>query len=112
MILSFMDRRGTHIFKAPSPVWGYLPQINEWAGIHLVWECERVGGEDHIPIFRAIPVYDGERLMVFADEGESKKAAKEKAATKMALSGLCVSFWCFSVLNSAAQAQARVGSLQ
>ncbi|KAI9057769.1 Sec1-like protein [Trametes sanguinea] len=32
---------------------------------------------------------DGERLEVFADEGESKKAAKEKAATKMALSGHC-----------------------
>ncbi|KAI8990603.1 hypothetical protein BD414DRAFT_305656 [Trametes punicea] len=89
MITSFMDRVGTYTFKQPSPVWGYLPQVNEWGGIHLVWECERIGGEDHIPVFRAVPVYGGERLEVFAALGESKKAAKEKAAALMALSGHC-----------------------
>ena len=52
----FLERTGDHVFRAPSPVWGYLPQLNEWGGIHLVWETERVGGQDHVPTFRAIPV--------------------------------------------------------
>ncbi|KAJ8483147.1 hypothetical protein ONZ51_g4898 [Trametes cubensis] len=70
-------------------MWGYLPQLNQWGGTALNWETERVGGKDHIPIFKAIPVYHGERLEVFAAQGESKKAAKENAAALMAQSGHC-----------------------
>ncbi|KAI0360966.1 hypothetical protein OH77DRAFT_1467993 [Trametes cingulata] len=89
MITSFMDRVGTHQFRMPSPVWGYLPQLNEWGKTSLVWEVQRVAGKDHIPVFKAVPVYEGERLEVFAALGESKKAAKERAAELMALSGHC-----------------------
>ncbi|KAI0778776.1 hypothetical protein BD413DRAFT_466402 [Trametes elegans] len=91
MISSFLDRQGNTQFRQPSPLWGYLPQINEWGKTALEWEIERVGGKDHVPVFKAIPVYEGERLEVFAGMGESKKIAKEKAATAMALSGHCVS---------------------
>ena len=52
----FFEREGKHIFREPSSVWGYFPQLNEWGSIHLVWEAERVGGQDHLPQFRAIPI--------------------------------------------------------
>ncbi|PIL31393.1 hypothetical protein GSI_06094 [Ganoderma sinense ZZ0214-1] len=85
----FLERVPTVQFREPSSVWGYLPQLNEWGSIYLVWDTERVGGADHIPQFRAVPVYRGERLEVFAGMGLSKKAAKEEAAKQMALSGHC-----------------------
>lgn len=53
---TFTDRQGEKVFRAPSSTWGYLPQINEWGGIDLEWFTERVGGKDHIPIFRAFPI--------------------------------------------------------
>ncbi|EJF67230.1 hypothetical protein DICSQDRAFT_142789 [Dichomitus squalens LYAD-421 SS1] len=91
--LVFLERIGTHIFREPSSVWGYLPQVNQWGGIRLEWEAERIGGLDHLPWFKATPIYNGERLEVFSAFGTSKKAAKEEAAKMMALSGHCV-FWC------------------
>ncbi|KAH9897806.1 hypothetical protein C8Q73DRAFT_833912 [Cubamyces lactineus] len=89
MIMSFLERVGTHQFQEPTPMWGYLPQLNQWAGTALQWEIMRDGGEDHIPLFKAIPIYHGERLEVFAAHGVSKKAAKENAASRMARSGHC-----------------------
>ncbi|RPD57125.1 hypothetical protein L226DRAFT_607413 [Lentinus tigrinus ALCF2SS1-7] len=88
---SFMDRRPetNHEFREPSSVWGYLPQLNQWAGTKLVWEVDRAGGEPHLPTWTAIPIYEGERLEVFKASGTSKKAAKEAAAKLMALSGHC-----------------------
>ena len=105
-----MERVGTHTFTEPSIVWGYLPQINEWSKGLLEWSTNRVGGEDHIPIFSATPIckfqYNqsslrcssnvayldrGEVLENFTAVGPSKKAAKEAAARLMALSGHCVS---------------------
>ncbi|EIW64144.1 uncharacterized protein TRAVEDRAFT_41560 [Trametes versicolor FP-101664 SS1] len=95
MFSSFLDRVGKYQFHPAQPMWGYLPQVNQWGSTALEWEVERIGGKDHIPIFKAIPVYEGERLEVFAGVGDSKKAAKEKAAEQMALSGHCVrrSIW-------------------
>ncbi|KAI0756291.1 hypothetical protein C8Q80DRAFT_21308 [Daedaleopsis nitida] len=90
----FMDRKGTYVFREPSSVWGYLPQLHEWAmktRVELTWEAERIGGKDHMPDFKAIPVFMGERLEVFAAYGPSKKEAKEEAARLMATSGHCVS---------------------
>ena len=52
----FLERIGTQQFRQPSIVWGYLPQLNEWAGIHLEWESERVGGQDHVPLWKATPI--------------------------------------------------------
>ncbi len=105
----FLERVGKHVFTQPSSVWGYLPQLNEWGGIHLVWETERVGGPDHVPHFRAVPVCEyilyhrlcsvadhrscqdrEERLEVFAAMGTSNKVAKEESARLMATSGHCV----------------------
>ncbi|KAH9849265.1 hypothetical protein C2E23DRAFT_888445 [Lenzites betulinus] len=90
MLTSFLDRVGRHEFRQPSIVWGYLPQLNEWGKTALEWEVDRVDGADHVPIFKATPVYEGERLLVFAAMGGSKKAAKERAAELMALSGHCL----------------------
>lgn len=56
---SFLERSGTYTFIEPSTVWGYLPQLHEWAmkaRVELGWEAERIGGKDHIPDFQAIPV--------------------------------------------------------
>ncbi|TFK81168.1 hypothetical protein K466DRAFT_348820 [Polyporus arcularius HHB13444] len=89
MLPSFLDRQGTETFREPSSVWGYLPQLNEWAGSKLEWFAERVGGKDHQPEFEAFPIYDGERLEVFKALGKSKKAAKEEAARLMCTSGHC-----------------------
>lgn len=107
-----MERNGTHVFTEPSSVWGYLPQINEWSKGLLEWSTNRVGGADHIPVFSATPICKfrcylsslrcfsntavarldrGEVLENFTAVGPSKKAAKEAAATLMALSGHCVS---------------------
>ena len=52
----FLERTPTIQFREASSVWGYLPQLNEWGSIHLVWETERVGGPDHVPHFRAVPI--------------------------------------------------------
>ncbi|KAI0334334.1 hypothetical protein GY45DRAFT_28978 [Cubamyces sp. BRFM 1775] len=90
MIMSFLDRVGTHQFEPPTPLRGYLPQLNQWAGTALRWETVRSGGQDHIPIFTAVPVYHGERLEVYAASGQSKKSAMENAAALMAQSGHCV----------------------
>lgn len=53
---SFMDRVGKHQFHPPHSMWGYLPQVNQWGSTSLVWEVERVGGQDHIPVFKALPI--------------------------------------------------------
>ncbi|KAI0673739.1 hypothetical protein C8Q78DRAFT_1076714 [Trametes maxima] len=87
-----MDRKGRHRFFEPTPLRGYLPQINEWsqkAG-DLQWQITWISGLPHVPIFHAVPIYEGERLFAFAASGPSKKAAKEKAAEFMARSGHCV----------------------
>ncbi|KAI0720109.1 hypothetical protein C8T65DRAFT_634849, partial [Cerioporus squamosus] len=77
-------------FSEPtSNLWGYLAQLNEWAGGKLQWAIGRCGGKDHMPEFEAIPIYDGERLEIFRGVGATKKAAKEQAARQMALSGHC-----------------------
>lgn len=58
IIPSFFNRPGGHIFKEPSQLWGYLPQLNEWAlkqHVVLEWDVERIGGKDHMPFFRAVP---------------------------------------------------------
>ena len=52
----FFTRTGEQKFMEPNTVWGYLPQINQWAGIRLEWETDRVGGPDHLPCFRATPI--------------------------------------------------------
>lgn len=110
IIPSFFNRPGGHIFKEPSQLWGYLPQLNEWAlkqHVVLEWDVERIGGRDHMPFFRAVPkckslhssyfakhihhhLDQGERLDMFGAEGYNKKEAKEKAAMLMAHSGHCV----------------------
>ncbi|KAI0783412.1 hypothetical protein C8Q75DRAFT_447029 [Abortiporus biennis] len=89
-ISSFEDRVGNHQFRVASPLWGYLPQVHEWSKGALEWEAERVDGVEHMPVFKAIPIYRGERLESYARTGNSKKAAKEEAAKAMALSGHCV----------------------
>ncbi|RDX51186.1 hypothetical protein OH76DRAFT_1347679 [Lentinus brumalis] len=101
MLPSFLDRQGTETFREPSSVWGYLPQLNEWAGSKLEWFAERVGGKDHQPEFEAFPIYDGERLEVFKALGKSKKAAKEEAARLMCTSGHCVSADVYAVVERA-----------
>ena len=52
----FNDRVGTHIFRPPSAVWGYLAQVNEWSRGRLTWKTVFVAGEVHMPVYRAIPV--------------------------------------------------------
>ena len=61
---SFMERAGNHTFREPSSVWGYLPQVNEWARGGLEWYTERVGGQDHIPIFRAVPICESSHMLL------------------------------------------------
>ncbi|KAL4252463.1 hypothetical protein ABKN59_002743 [Abortiporus biennis] len=78
-----------NVFRVASPLWGYLPQVHEWSKGALEWEAERVDGVEHMPVFKAIPIYRGERLESYARTGNSKKAAKEEAAKAMALSGHC-----------------------
>lgn len=56
MFSSFLDRVGKYEFHPAQPMWGYLPQVNQWGSTALEWEVERIGGKDHIPIFKAIPV--------------------------------------------------------
>jgi hypothetical protein len=52
---SFNERTPTVKFDEPTQGWGYLPQVNEKFRLELTWECVRVGGEAHIPTFKAIP---------------------------------------------------------
>lgn len=60
--MSFDNRVGTHQFFAPTPGWGYVPQVNEcFAKQHyppgfVSWETIRTGGMDHIPSWKCIPV--------------------------------------------------------
>lgn len=56
MQMRFSERRGEYKFTEPTPQRGYLPQINEWATRSLVrCDVERIGGDDHVPTFRAVP---------------------------------------------------------
>lgn len=55
-IMSFSERVGTHSFRAPSAVWGYLAQVNEWSRGQMTWKTFFVGGEVHMPVYRAVPV--------------------------------------------------------
>ncbi|OBZ71596.1 hypothetical protein A0H81_08568 [Grifola frondosa] len=89
IVNSFFDRQGTQQFHPPHPLRGYLAQINEWARGTIQWHVTRIGGEDHIPIFQAYPVWGNELLDRFTAIGPSKKAAMEEAARLMALSGHC-----------------------
>ncbi|KAI0640016.1 hypothetical protein C8Q77DRAFT_1045750 [Trametes polyzona] len=94
MISSFHDRVGAHQFIPASPLWGYTPQLHEWAmkkRYRLEWQFERVDGKDHIPVFAATPIFEGEVLTAYRALGNSKKHAKERASEMMALSGHCVS---------------------
>lgn len=56
---AFEDRVGVHAFAPKSTVYGYLPQINQWAQQvvrkPLQWHVVRAGGQDHIPDFEATP---------------------------------------------------------
>jgi len=87
--MSFNEREGKFTFREASPLWGYLPQVHEWARGALSWVVERVDGVDHMPTFEAIPIYRDEKLIEYARRGPSKKGAKEEAAKAMALSGHC-----------------------
>ena len=114
--IPFVERIGGHKFHEPLPVWGYLPQINQWAGSLLQWEVNPVDGSDNHLSFKAIPICEcasyglcavadniqdnGERLEMFSGIGSSKRAAKEKAAENMALSGHCVSSCRFMQIES------------
>ncbi|OCH95671.1 hypothetical protein OBBRIDRAFT_496834 [Obba rivulosa] len=91
--MSFFDRTGQHQFRPPTSVWGYLPQVNEWACGTIYWRVTRVGGEDHIPVFECVPIWNGEPLEQFTALGHRKKAAMESAAEAVALSGHCVSIF-------------------
>jgi len=87
---SFTERGSTYSFDPPSTQRGYLPQVNEKLGQWLSWDVVSMGGQAHTPTFRCIPVWCGiERLEQYAGEGPSKRAAKEKAAEAIALSGHC-----------------------
>ncbi|KAF8583573.1 hypothetical protein K439DRAFT_1617378 [Ramaria rubella] len=84
----FHDRRPTIQFRAPTPQWGFLPQILEkYPGV-LQWQFLR-GGPDHLPIFTATPIWAGESLPEYAGQGNKIKAAKEAAAANLANSGHC-----------------------
>ena len=112
----FFTRTGEQKFMEPNTVWGYLPQINQWAGSLLQWEVNPVDGSDNHLSFKAIPICEcashglcavpdniqdnGERLEMFSGIGSSKRAAKEKAAENMALSGHCVSSCRFMQIES------------
>jgi len=87
--MPFFDRTGSKVFDPPTTIRGYLCQVNEWSRGMIYWQVLRVGGEDHMPDFQAVPILHGERLNNFASVGPSKKAAMEAAAELMALSGHC-----------------------
>ncbi|THH33140.1 hypothetical protein EUX98_g1036 [Antrodiella citrinella] len=87
--MDFDARIGTYTFKPWSPLWGYLPQINEWGRGQVQWHVARVGGPDHVPQFQAVPIWYGQPLVQYTCWGYTKKAAKESAARAMALSGHC-----------------------
>ncbi|KAK7686679.1 hypothetical protein QCA50_010279 [Cerrena zonata] len=95
MAESFNDRVGTHTFRAPSAVWGYLAQVNEWSRGRLTWKTVFVAGEAHMPVYRAIPVWNGEELSSYAREGPTKKTAMEAAAAAIAMSGHCYTWRIF-----------------
>jgi len=87
---SFYERGSTIVFELPTSQRGYLPQVNERLGQWIWWDVVKTGGDPHLPIFLCTPVWCGvERLDEYAREGPSKKAAKEKAAEAIALSGHC-----------------------
>lgn len=53
----FFEREGRQKFENPEEGGrGYLPQVNEWAVGSILWQCERVGGNDHQPQWEAHPV--------------------------------------------------------
>ncbi|KAH8102391.1 hypothetical protein BXZ70DRAFT_928400 [Cristinia sonorae] len=90
--MDFESRRGGYRFKPYSPLWGFLPQVNEWSRGCVAWYVHRVGGPEHIPKFQAIPIFCGQPLYAYARVGFTKQSAKEAAARAMALSGHCVSY--------------------
>ena len=54
----FDDRLGNYTFVPRTDVYGYLPQVNQWAQQTkkpFVWHVIRTGGKDHIPEFEATP---------------------------------------------------------
>ncbi|OCH95673.1 hypothetical protein OBBRIDRAFT_744750 [Obba rivulosa] len=87
--MAFFERTGTKSFDPPTPMRGYLSQLNEWSLGTITWDVLRIGGADHMPTFEAVPILNGERLETFASIGPSKKTAMEEAAARMALSGHC-----------------------
>jgi hypothetical protein len=57
--MPFEDREGGYVFYAPTPGWGYVAQLNECfakQGIPFRWETLRIGGDDHLPQFRSVPI--------------------------------------------------------
>lgn len=87
---SFTERGPSYSFDPPTAQRGYFPQVHEKLGQWFTWEVINVGGQAHTPTFRCTPVWCGtDRLEQFAAEGPSKKAAREKAAEAIALSGHC-----------------------
>ncbi|KAF9647467.1 hypothetical protein BDM02DRAFT_3098144 [Thelephora ganbajun] len=87
---SFYERGSSMTFEPPTRQRGYLPQVNEKLGQWISWDVVQIGGNPHLPIFLCTPRCGVERLEEYAGQGQSKKAAKEKAAEAIALSGHCV----------------------
>ncbi|CAL1694398.1 unnamed protein product [Somion occarium] len=78
--MSFKDRKGTFSFDEATAGRGILPQLNEWANGPMVqFQVERIGGQDHVPDFKATPIYNGEVLEDCICVGPSKKKAIERA---------------------------------
>ena len=54
---SFFNRQGTKKFEDPEQGGRkYLPQVNEWSVGTILWNCERAGGLEHVPVWEAYPV--------------------------------------------------------